>query len=59
MGSAYSAMSWCNVCEAKREPEDLEENFRGMLECPGCGTELAKNSAHGGEVKRDRHTSKQ
>lgn len=48
----------CNVCDTFHDIDDLEENFRGMLECPDCGTELEKNSAHDGAVKRDRFSRK-
>lgn len=51
-------MPWCNVCQTEREPDDLEPNYRGMLTCPNCETELAKNSAHGGDVKRDQFSHK-
>lgn len=44
----------CNVCQCGYERGDLIENYRGFLECPDCGTELERNSAHGGAVSRDR-----
>lgn len=43
----------CNVCDTFFDVDELKENFRGMLECPSCGTELLKNRSHGGKVKRD------
>lgn len=48
----------CNVCDTFHDHDDLNENYRGMLECPGCGTELTKNKAHGGSVKRDQFSHK-
>lgn len=33
--------------------DELKENYRGMLECPDCGTELRNNSRHDGAVNRD------
>ena len=49
---------WCNVCHEFQDHDDLIENYRGMMECPDCGTELTKNSAHSGNVKRDQHSHK-
>lgn len=43
----------CRVCDKFYDHDELEENYRGMLECPDCGTELVKNKAHDGSVKRD------
>lgn len=43
----------CNVCNTGYERDELDENYRGYLECPDCGTELASNKAHGGSVSRD------
>lgn len=43
----------CAVCETTRHIKDMKENYRGMMECPECGTELVKNQAHSGPVKRD------
>lgn len=48
----------CNVCQNSYEVEDLKENYRGMLECPDCGTELLKNKSHSGTVKRDQFSNK-
>lgn len=48
----------CNVCDTFYDYDELEENYRGMLECPDCGTELKKNSAHDGPVKRDQFSNK-
>lgn len=43
----------CAVCQAERHLDDMAPNYRGMMECPDCGTELCKNQAHSGPVKRD------
>jgi len=48
----------CGVCDAFWDYDELTENFRGMLECPTCGTELAKNRSHSGPVKRDQYKTK-
>lgn len=48
----------CNVCDEFHDVDELDSNYRGMLECPECGTELLKNQAHDGKVKRDQHTHK-
>lgn len=48
----------CNVCDTFWDYDELRENYRGMLECPDCGTELEKNTAHGGNVKRDQFSHK-
>lgn len=51
-------MELCNVCERNWEKSELKENYRGMLECPECGTELTKNKGYGKKVKRDRFSNK-
>lgn len=48
----------CNVCNDGFDHDELDENYRGMLTCPECGTELAKNKGHSGPVKRDQFSSK-
>lgn len=52
-------MLHCNVCQRGFGGEELEENYRGMLECPDCGTELAKATKHDGAVSRDSLKHKQ
>jgi len=51
-------MERCNVCRRGWSHDELKENYRGMLECPDCGTELAKNKSHSGSVKRDQFKKK-
>lgn len=48
----------CEVCQKGYDPNDLDENYRGYLECPDCGTELMRNSKHGGSVSRDQFKNK-